>query len=399
MKKTILRISAFVCMAFMLTTSAYAWSTKNDDLFKDEESKVISSRSTSDLFYDDFSNTVAGSAPQGYAVSANGCIVTVETQDVGNSVQKNTLLLHDNRDGGTTEFIGPKVVRNFEKQTSHFALEYRFKLEKTTTDIAPLNVQVCQDNAVMCTVMISSGDGILRVGDEAPFGNTPFPADEWFTVRLVADVKQRKVDIRFQSDYLKGDVANLNPKAEHNKKNGTLTMSNIFILEDFNGDGINNVAFSMSRWAGKQHFDYIKVEKDAKRMVANVKEFVIEAPIVKSPEAVPSGRYLNILFEGDYHFWSNKPYAVGGVTMVPAENYAKLLGIKYTIDNGKITLEQNGKVLTMKVVTNTAYANGDCAVEKLGEVYVPIRYVSENFGYKIGWTKETATITVDREVE
>ena len=399
MKKNILRISAFLCVLGMLTTSAYAWSTKNDDLFKDEESKTFASRSASDLFYDDFSNTMAGSAPQGYAVSANGCIVTVETMDVGNSVQKNTLLLHDNRDGGTTEFIGPKVTRNFEKQTDVFALEYRFKLEKTTTDIAPLNVQICQDNAVMCTAMISSGDGILRVGDEALLGNTPFPADEWFTVRLVADVKQRKVDVRLQSDYLKGDVANLNPKAEHNKKNGTLTMSNIFILEDFNGDGINNVAFSMSRWAGKQHFDYIKVEKDAKRMVANVKEYVIEAPIVKSPEAIPSGRYLNVLFAGDYHFWSNKPFATNGVTMVPLANYAKLLGIKYTNDNGKITLEQNGKVLTMKVVTNVAYASGDFAVEKLGEVYVPIRFVSENLGYKVGWIKETATITVDKEVE
>lgn len=399
MKKNILRISAFLCVLGMLTTSAYAWSTKNDDLFKDEESKTFASRSASDLFYDDFSNTMAGSAPQGYAVSANGCIVTVETMDVGNSVQKNTLLLHDNRDGGTTEFIGPKVTRNFEKQTDVFALEYRFKLEKTTTDIAPLNVQICQDNAVMCTVMISSGDGILRVGDEALLGNTPFPADEWFTVRLVADVKQRKVDVRLQSDYLKGDVANLNPKAEHNKKNGTLTMSNIFILEDFNGDGINNVAFSMSRWAGKQHFDYIKVEKNAKRMVANVKEYVIEAPIVKSPEAIPSGRYLNVLFDGDYHFWSNKPFATNGVTMVPLANYAKLLGIKYTKDNEKITLEQNGKVLTMKVVTNVAYANGDFAVEKLGEVYVPIRFVSENLGYKVGWIKETATITVDKEVE
>ena len=399
MKKNFLRISAFICVLGMFATSAYAWSTKNDDLFKDEDSEVTTSRSASDLFYDDFSNTVAGSVPQGYSVSANGCIVTVEPGDVGNSVQKNTLLLHDNRDGGSTEFIGPKVVRNFEKQTSPFALEYRFKLEKTTTDIAPLNVQVCQDNAVMCTIMISSGDGILRVGDEAPFGNTPFPADEWFTVRLVADLKERKVDVRLQSDYLKGDVKNLNPKAEHNKKNGTLTMSNIFILEDFNGDGINNVAFSMGRWAGKQHFDYIKVEKDAKRMVANVKEFVIEAPIVKSPEAVPSGRYLNILFDGDYHFWSNKPYAIGGVTMVPLANYAKLLGIKYTNENEKITLEQNGKVLTLKAVTNTDYASGDRAVEKLGEVYVPIRYVSETCGYKVGWNGETATITVDKEVE
>lgn len=399
MKKNFLRISAFICVLGMFATSAYAWSTKNDDLFKDEDSEVTTSRSASDLFYDDFSNTVAGSVPQGYSVSANGCIVTVEPGDVGNSVEKNTLLLHDNRDGGSTEFIGPKVVRNFEKQTSPFALEYRFKLEKTTTDIAPLNVQVCQDNAVMCTIMISSGDGILRVGDEALLGNTPFPADAWFTVRLVADLKERKVDVRLQSDYLKGDVANLNPKAEHNKKNGTLTMSNIFILEDFNGDGINNVAFSMGRWAGKQHFDYIKVEKDAKRMVANVKEFVIEAPVVKSPEAVPSGRYLNILFGGGYHFWSNKPYAIGGVTMVPLANYAKLLGIKYTNENEKITLEQNGKVLTLKEVTNIDYASGDCAVEKLGEVYVPIRYVSETFGYKVGWNGETATITVDREVE
>ena len=37
---------------------------------------------------DDFSNTVAGSVPQGYSVSANGCIVTVEPGDVGNSVEK-----------------------------------------------------------------------------------------------------------------------------------------------------------------------------------------------------------------------------------------------------------------------------------------------------------------------
>ena len=27
------------------------------------------------------------------------------------------------------------------------------------------------------------------------------------------------------------------------------------------------------------------------------------------------------------------------------------------------------------------------------------RFVSENLGYKVGWIKETATITVDKEVE
>ena len=87
---------------------------------------------------------------------------------------------------------------------------------------------------------------------------------------------------------------------------------------------------------------------------------------------------------------------------VPLANYAKLLGIKYTNDNGKITLEQNGKVLTLKAVTSTDYASGDYAVEKLGEVYVPIRYVSENFGYKIritdedGATSYKITIEVDK---
>ena len=406
MKNKIRVISLVLCMVLLCTVNAFAWSTKNDDLFKDEEVESFGGRSTSDLFYDDFANTPAGSEPQDYAVSANGCIVTVESADVGNGEIKNCLLLHDNRNGGSTEFIGPKVTRRFEKQTSVFALEYRFKTVQLNSNIAPLNVQLCLENAVALSVMASSGDGILRITDEAILGNSKLPYGEWFTVRVVMDMASGKADVKLQSECLKGNIENYHPRAEHDKKLGTITLSGIPFATGFAGDGIDNVTFSTQRWEGKQYFDYIKIETGAKRMTTNVEEFKIEAPVTENPQNVPSGRYLNIHYNGEYHFWSNAPYGINGRTVAPLKNLAKLLGIQYTADGNGITLVKNGVEIHMNMGTTDALINGSKAqldtapVEKNGVIYIPVRFVSEAFGYDIGWVGETATVTLtEKEVQ
>jgi len=402
--KTKMRIvSLILCMTLVCTMNAFAWSTKNDDLFDDEETDSFGGRAASDLFYDDFSDVPSGTVPQGYAVSANGCIVTVESADVGNGEEKNCLLLHDNRNSGSTEFIGPKVIRNFEKQTSVFALEYRFKTVQLNSDIAPLNVQLCLENAVALSVMASSGDGILRISDEAILGNSKLPYGEWFTVRVVMDVSSGKADVKLQAECLKGNEGNYHPRAEHNRKLGTVTLSDIPFATGFAGDGINNVSFSTQRWEGKQYFDYIKVEAGAKRMTTNVEEFKIEAPVTENPQNVPSGRYINLYFNDEYHFWSNTPFSVKGRTVVPLKNYAKLLDIECTIDGDGITLVKNGVEIRMTLRATEAYVNGSKAqldtapAEKNGVVYIPVRFVSEAFGYNIGWVGETSTVTLTQK--
>lgn len=405
MKKFLQPTALMLSLFLTLSTNALAWATKNEDEIGGMQSGAQSSY---DLFYDDFTSDKEGSAPQGYQLSLNDCQITVEETDVGNGQRKNCLLLYDTRNEGSTDFTGPKAVRYFEEQTSTFAVEFRFKTVKTQTDIAPFNIEIRLGNNAAYSITTPSDTGILSFNNGSPkpvAGNQKLPFDTWFTVRTVFDIENQEVDLMIQSDYLKNYDSEFTGNIDFNKSLGRIILANQSPRETFTGTGIDNISISMSRWEGKNYFDYIKVEKDAPRLESSVSGPAIQAPVVENPAAIPSGRYLNLYYEGKYHFWSNRPLSLGDRTMVPLSNLAELLDFDYTLQGDSLRIERGGKNITLTIGQTAAALNGspsstDAApFRKGGTVYVPLRFLAENLGFTVGWQEETQTIIIEEEAQ
>lgn len=120
-----------------------------------------------------------------------------------------------------------------------------------------------------------------------------------------------------------------------------------------------------------------------------------------------TGAQTNMTLDG-------KEISLGGVPgiiisdtcMVPfKEAFVKGLGASYAYDSteGTIVLEHNAIVINMTIGSKTAYVNGvkkklDVAPKKIKfyshsktKVFVPARFVAENFGYSYTWVNSTRT--------
>lgn len=92
-----------------------------------------------------------------------------------------------------------------------------------------------------------------------------------------------------------------------------------------------------------------------------------------------------------------------GYSMVPVDAYARFAGagVEWTAENAfKIT--ENGATLSMTVGQKDALFQGkplvlSCAPVKAGDkVYLPLRSVSEAFGYEVGWDNQQRLVTLKR---
>lgn len=402
MKKILRPIALSLCLCLAVPVSGMAWATKNEDVIGG--SGQSGAQSGSDLFYDDFSADKEGGVPQGYQLSLNDCQITVEETDVGNGQKKNCMLLYDTRNEGSTDFAGPKAVRYFEKQSSAFAVEFRFKTVKTKTDIAPINIEIKMDNDTAYSITTPSDTGILSFNNGSPkpiAGNQKLPFDTWFTVRTVFDMEAQKVDLLIQSDYLKNYEGTLPSNIDFDKKLGRIILTNQTPRETFSGTAVNNIAVSMSRWEGKNYFDYIKVEKDAPRLKSNASGPAMKPPVVENPAAIPSGRYRNLYYDGQYYFWNDRLLSMESRTLISLAPFAELLNFDYTLEDGSIRIAKGEKMLVMTVGKTEVSVNGSpaamdaAAFQKSGVLYVPLRFVAENLGYAVGWREETQTITIE----
>ena len=92
-------------------------------------------------------------------------------------------------------------------------------------------------------------------------------------------------------------------------------------------------------------------------------------------------------------------------TQVPIRFIAESLGAKvgYTASSGEITLSMNNKSIWMKIGSNQAKVNGKSitlsASPKLvnNRTYVPLRFITETFGYGVTWNKENQIAIISQD--
>lgn len=96
------------------------------------------------------------------------------------------------------------------------------------------------------------------------------------------------------------------------------------------------------------------------------------------------------------------PYAPNGTTLVPVRAITEAFGSTVDWDGTtqEVLITKDNTTIKLKIGSKTVYVNGN-AVEMLeaaqiinGKTVIPLRFISENMGYKVEWDGATSKITI-----
>jgi len=111
---------------------------------------------------------------------------------------------------------------------------------------------------------------------------------------------------------------------------------------------------------------------------------------------------VKVTYNGDALTCDVEPYIENSRTLIPVR-MAEQLGYKveWKGETREVTLEKKGKSILLKIDSNIAEVDGDevemdvPAKIKENRTFVPVRFVSENFGYFVDWDGETRTVVIE----
>lgn len=372
-----------LCFSLLLSLplTGGAWATKN----------IVSksSRPGTEVFTEDFTDDAVGESPSGFESVNYGGKVYVDTADTGDGKTKNVLVLSDTTNPSSSDWSGPSTVRAFSAQQGIVSVEVRFKVTKTNSEVAPLTVNLRNSGDSICSVSVDTSNGVLSYTYGPSLaaelaGPGKWPQDEWVTVRVTIDFKEQTAAAEVWADCLINSDINFAPSAKYEPSAGKLTYTGLSLTSSFTGNSINEIRFAMSRYEGISSIDYVSVYKDAKMPVGNTNITAI-APALELPAAVPSGKYVNIFYNGEYHYLPAKTLRINYSNYCTVDDLCGIFGYSY---------EKNGTEITVNA-DKTVKIPEDKIVKRNGFDFIPVRYALEEAGFKIGWTAETATIVVE----
>ena len=111
-----------------------------------------------------------------------------------------------------------------------------------------------------------------------------------------------------------------------------------------------------------------------------------------------------IYVDGNKFSFSSHPAIIeNGVTLVPAREFSEKLGAKVTYDGKtkKIVIDKSDTKITLTIDSNYAYVNKTKVkldypvVVRKGHTLLPLRFVSESLGGKVGYDASTNSVHVD----
>jgi len=375
MKKIILTVS--ILLAFSVTS--FAWATKNEYSATD--------RTGIEVFFSDFSEDTSGEAPNGFDVVNYGGKVYVEASDNGKGEVKNMLVLSDTMNPSSSDWSGPSTTKKLTPLKGIISFEVRFKTEKTKSDIHPVSFNIRNGNDSACTVAVDASDGILSYtyGPSLSVelaGTGKWQDGEWVTVRVTLDLKEQMAGVEVWADCLVNSDTQFIPSAKYEPSKGKLTYGNLPLNASFSHDSISELKISMSRYEGISTVDYISVYKNAK-MPEGKKNISAVSPKFELPEKVPSGKYVNLYYNNEYHYFPAKTLNINSSTYCSVDDLCDIFGFSYENEDESIIINADKKIILSK----------DKTKESFGISFVPVRFVLESAGFEIGWISETSTIT------
>lgn len=118
----------------------------------------------------------------------------------------------------------------------------------------------------------------------------------------------------------------------------------------------------------------------------------------KNFSAKPDKIRVNV--NGNILSFENNPYIEDGRTLVPIRKILEALGLTVDWDNGKITVTDGNITVVCSAGDNKAYVNGeeytlDVPVKIDSDTaFVPVRFISECFGFNVSWTEKSQLIEI-----
>ena len=100
------------------------------------------------------------------------------------------------------------------------------------------------------------------------------------------------------------------------------------------------------------------------------------------------------------------PVIIDNRTLVPIRAIMEAMGgsVEWNNDTKEVTLTYNGDVIKLTIDSVTAYLNGAVGYLDVAPVIInnrtmlPIRYIAEGFNFRVKWTQETKTVTINPPV-
>lgn len=107
--------------------------------------------------------------------------------------------------------------------------------------------------------------------------------------------------------------------------------------------------------------------------------------------------HITVLYNGAIVQFDTQPRLENDTTMVPIRGIMEAAGVPssqivYDGDIGKVTIQDEGKTIELFLGSTAAFVNGReiqllcAAYETEGRTFVPLRFVSEELGFKVEWT-------------
>jgi hypothetical protein len=98
----------------------------------------------------------------------------------------------------------------------------------------------------------------------------------------------------------------------------------------------------------------------------------------------------------------SKPIIKNGRVLLPVRVLIESLGgtVKWDAAEKKVTIELNGHSMVLTIGQITALVDGSKATLDVapmlinGRTYLPLRFISENFGASVNWDESTQTVTI-----
>lgn len=120
---------------------------------------------------------------------------------------------------------------------------------------------------------------------------------------------------------------------------------------------------------------------------------------------------INIVIDGVLAIYSNTPIILKGRTLIPLRELLINMGVSNDDDHilwngneGSVTINKDTIEILLKVENNIGIVNGKpvlldtVPVNYKGRIYIPVRFIAENFGKKVLWDSTTRTIAIYNEL-
>lgn len=134
---------------------------------------------------------------------------------------------------------------------------------------------------------------------------------------------------------------------------------------------------------------------------ATVKDIYHESPTTKTIK-VNVAPIIKLTLNGNYIYSDVSPYISNDRTMVPIRVISESLGadVDWNGDTREVTVNKDGNTVKLTIDSANATVNGEVAeldapaVIKESRTFVPIRFISENLGWKVDWDGESYTVLI-----